>query len=90
MFHYNRSISKGFALLAVMGALSYALFDALLVSQALLNSLQVATIFIGIASKLPQVYGNFAAKSTGTLSITTTFLQFAGTGTLNFNQLRVS
>lgn len=47
-----------------------ALFNptAGMVNNDVLNMLQTATIPIGLASKLPQIYTNFANKSTGKLS----------------------
>lgn len=47
-----------------------ALFNptAGMVNNDVLNVLQTATIPIGLASKLPQIYTNFANKSTGKLS----------------------
>ena len=49
------------------------------IKMEFLNFLMLGTIGLGIASKLPQIYSNFSAKSTGQLSFLTTFLQFGGT-----------
>ena len=57
------------------GAVVYGLAG---IDQGLLNQLQVSTVFIGMASRVPQIYQNFRAGSTGQLSIITYFLQFAG------------
>ncbi|KAG5370289.1 Mannose-P-dolichol utilization defect 1 protein [Yarrowia sp. C11] len=48
----------------------HALFNpsAGLITNDVLNMMQTATIPIGLASKLPQIYSNFANKSTGKLS----------------------
>jgi hypothetical protein len=48
-------------------------------SIGLLEQLQISTIFIGMASRLPQIWQNFVTRSTGKLSFVSTFLQFAGT-----------
>ena len=44
----------------------------------MLTTLQWASIFIGTASKVPQVYNNWVNSSTGQLSAMTVFLQTAG------------
>eukprot|EP00842_Homolaphlyctis_polyrhiza_P005366 jgi/Hompol1/5830/HPOL_002380-RA len=71
------------AALLSLGGFLYLLYillsDAEIVSMALLTSLQWGTIFLGIASKLPQIWDNFSAGSTGQLSSITVLLQFAGT-----------
>ncbi|KAJ3261221.1 hypothetical protein HK103_006530 [Boothiomyces macroporosus] len=79
---HNRNYPVSFGLSVAGYAFAYSLLHEHIVSASLINTLQYGTIFIGIGSKLPQIYGNFAAKSTGQLSIITTFLQFAGTGSL--------
>jgi mannose-P-dolichol utilization defect 1 len=48
---------------AISRGASY-LLDPAWISDDLMAKLQVSTIFIGIASKLPQVFSNFQAKST--------------------------
>ncbi|KAI8928771.1 hypothetical protein BC831DRAFT_423342 [Entophlyctis helioformis] len=58
---------------------AFALFSDSLVGMSLLTSFQVGTIFLGMASKVPQIWSNFTAGSTGQLSGITAFLSFAGT-----------
>jgi hypothetical protein len=76
---YNRNTLGSLLVLGGFYAIGYSLRSEDIVSQALLNTLQISTIFIGISSKLPQIWINLKSKSTGQLSIITTFLQFAGT-----------
>lgn len=68
--------------LMILGALNsffaYALYHQTFISMPLLSQLQVASIFIGIASRIPQIWSNFSNGNTGQLSIISTFLQFAG------------
>ncbi|KAJ3037792.1 hypothetical protein HDV00_001293 [Rhizophlyctis rosea] len=79
----------GLILLALsLGAFSYALVTPSLISTNLLTTLQMSTIFLSIGSKLPQVWGNFVAKSTGQLSAITIFLQFAGSAARVFTTLQ--
>ncbi|KAJ3306349.1 hypothetical protein HDV03_005316 [Kappamyces sp. JEL0829] len=66
---YSGRSTTSTALLAGLLSIVYTLLNPSQVSDSLLDSLQVGTIFIGILSKLPQ----------GQLSIVTTFLQFIGT-----------
>jgi uncharacterized protein with PQ loop repeat len=76
---YNRNTVGSLLVLLGFYVIGYSLRSQDIVSQALLNTLQISTIFIGISSKLPQIWINLKSKSTGQLSIITTFLQFAGT-----------
>lgn len=64
-------------LINLMSFVAIAIMNAM--KMEYLSLLMLATIGLGIASKLPQIYSNFSAKSTGQLSLLTTFLQFGGT-----------
>ncbi|KAI8906918.1 hypothetical protein EDD86DRAFT_210086 [Gorgonomyces haynaldii] len=72
----------------VWAGLAFALYTPEIVSQSVLVQLQVSTIALGILSKLPQIYTNFANQSTGQLSIITAFLQFAGSFARVFTTLQ--
>lgn len=63
----------------VLLSLSTLLYYVVIVSSgSMLTKLQMGTVFIGIASKLPQIVSNYR-NGPGQLSVITTFLQFAGT-----------
>lgn len=51
-------------------------------------NLSWSTILIGTASKLPQVFSNFSARSTGQLSAITVGLQFIGSAARIFTTLQ--
>ncbi|KAH6575787.1 hypothetical protein BASA50_000730 [Batrachochytrium salamandrivorans] len=72
---YSAMVVRG----VVCGVLSACLFSDRLVPLRLLTTLQWSTIFLVIPSKVPQIWQNYKAGSTGQLSIVTVFLQFAGT-----------
>ncbi|KAI9206798.1 uncharacterized protein BJ171DRAFT_440316 [Polychytrium aggregatum] len=59
-----------------------------LCSRALLAAFQWSSMLISIASKVPQIYDNFKAKSTGQLSAVTLFLTFAGSVARIFTTLQ--
>jgi hypothetical protein len=50
----------------------------LILEQETMEYLRALTIFIFSASRVPQIYSNFANKSTGALSLPTLIMQFAG------------
>ncbi|KAI8896194.1 hypothetical protein BC833DRAFT_598560 [Globomyces pollinis-pini] len=79
IFTFSKRYVGAFVSTVTTALLVHSLLDKDIVSHSLINTLQLATIFISVGSKLPQIYNNFTAKSTGQLSIITTFLQFAGT-----------
>jgi hypothetical protein len=79
MIYHRNSLG---AILVILGLFSFgsALLNPMIISPTFISTLQFGTIFIGISSKMPQILSNFKAKSTGQLSVITTFLQFAGSG----------
>lgn len=86
------SFTRQLPLLAVTGlvyaVIAYALITPTLINVALLTLLQSSTIFLGIASKLPQIWSIFRARSTGQLSAITVFLQFAGSAARVFTTIQ--
>jgi mannose-P-dolichol utilization defect protein 1 len=74
-------------LVCLFGA-TYAFFNPALVDGDLLLKLQWASVFISIASRLPQIITNAQNKSTGQLSQITTFFQFAGSAARVFTTLQ--
>ncbi|KAL2912933.1 hypothetical protein HK105_207604 [Polyrhizophydium stewartii] len=72
---YGALVSRGIAI----GLFGAALFSERVVSMGMLETLQWGTIFLVVPSKVPQIMANHRARSTGTLSFITVFLQFAGT-----------
>ncbi|KAJ3090897.1 hypothetical protein HK102_002347 [Quaeritorhiza haematococci] len=73
---------------ALSSAAVYALFDDAVVPAGLLSQLQWSTVFIGIGSKVPQIYEIYAAGTTGSLSAITVFLQFLGSAARVFTTLQ--
>ncbi|KAJ3287280.1 hypothetical protein HK104_008675 [Borealophlyctis nickersoniae] len=88
IMYYARSYTSLWLVLGVLLGSIYALASPDIISTSTLALLQFSTIFIGISSKLPQIYNNFAAKSTGVLSAFTVFLQFAGSAARVFTTLK--
>jgi mannose-P-dolichol utilization defect protein 1 len=74
----RRRVAALLLLLVAGAAAVVALQQPRFVSAALLVQLQTATIPVGLASKVPQIWSNWKAKSTGQLSAATVFLFFAG------------
>ncbi|TPX60592.1 hypothetical protein PhCBS80983_g01759 [Powellomyces hirtus] len=85
---YSKNLSGLLAFLVVYVATSVSLFNPDIVSTDLLRNLQWATVLIGVASKLPQIWNNYSAKSTGQLSAITVFLQSAGSAARVFTTLQ--
>jgi len=69
-------------------ALAWSLFDVAIISKDLLLFLQGTTIFIGVASRLPQIFSIFKSKTTGQLSAITIFLQFIGSAARIYTTLQ--
>lgn len=65
-------------LLAVLGGVNYVLYDGSYTPDSQLTLYQTLTIPVSILSKLPQIWANFQAQSTGQLSVFTVVLFFAG------------
>lgn len=76
---YSKKYLSLFTIIAAHLALGLALYDQNLISMDLLVQLQFSSIFVGIASRLPQILSNAISGSTGQLSLVTTLLQFVGT-----------
>lgn len=68
--------SMAFLSCVVLGSGAYALYA--LPGIPFLAQLQSLTIALVIASRVPQIYANFSAKSTGQLSFLTLILLFGG------------
>ncbi|TPX71791.1 hypothetical protein SpCBS45565_g00956 [Spizellomyces sp. 'palustris'] len=85
---YGKNILGLVSFLVVFAATSIALFDPSMVSVDLLTTLQWSTVLIGVASKLPQIWNNLRAKSTGQLSAITVFLQGAGSAARVFTTIQ--
>ena len=66
LFYKDQAIYSATVFFAFSRGASY-LMDPAWVSDDLMTKLQVSTIFIGIGSKLPQIFSNFQAKSTVTI-----------------------
>ncbi|KAJ3338051.1 hypothetical protein HDU93_010049 [Gonapodya sp. JEL0774] len=66
----------------------YALFQPAVAPMGLLGTLQGLTILIGIASRVPQIYSNYATRSVGQLSSITVFLISAGSVARVFTTLQ--
>ena len=88
ILRYSNNTLGAIAFLGAFSASAYALADATLVSAALLRTLQMAVVVIGVASKLPQIANNHAAKSTGQLSAVTVFMQAAGSAARVFTTVQ--
>jgi len=75
--------------MGVYGALSYAflLNPGNIVDIQILNFLQAFNIVVLIASRVPQIYSTFQAKSAGQLALLTWLLNFAGTAARVFTTL---
>jgi mannose-P-dolichol utilization defect protein 1 len=87
LYYSKRFFSLILALIFLFGA-TYSLFDPLLVNGDLLFKLQWASVFISIASRLPQIITNAQNKSTGQLSQVTTFFQVIGAAARVFTTLQ--
>lgn len=88
MLSYSKSYMSLCLILFSTAAFVYSLYDQSVISMATLAQLQFSSIFIGMASKFPQIYTNFAAGSTGQLSFISCFLQFAGAAARVFTTLQ--
>lgn len=73
---------------AAFGGLAAALLSEGTVPEGVLASLQLATIPVFAASRVPQIWTNFRNGSTGSLSVITVFLQFAGSSARIFTTLQ--
>ncbi|KAJ3117362.1 hypothetical protein HDU96_007016 [Phlyctochytrium bullatum] len=78
MFHYKGEHQRLFSVLFITFIFSYSLFDARIISDAILLSLQWVAILIGVFSKVPQIMENYQTRSTGQLSAITVGLQAVG------------
>eukprot|EP01083_Nonionella_stella_P071234 191218_1 len=77
MFVYaEKQVLKCFTMLAFFSSISYAMLNVLTIES--LSYLVGCNIAFAALAKLPQIYVNFASKSTGQLSLPTTALQFGG------------
>ncbi|KAI9090995.1 hypothetical protein DFS34DRAFT_337943 [Phlyctochytrium arcticum] len=85
---YSKRFFSLVAFLGIYTVASIALLDPVTVTPDLLKSLQWSTVLIGVGSKLPQIFNNFSAKSTGQLSAITVFLQGAGAAARVFTTLQ--
>ncbi|KAJ3210701.1 hypothetical protein HDU67_005076 [Dinochytrium kinnereticum] len=74
--------------LVISQAIMYALLSASIVPQATLVYLQWVSIFLGSASKVPQIIVNFMNGSTGQLSAITMGLQSVGSAARVFTTMR--
>ncbi|KAJ3290274.1 hypothetical protein HDU76_007414 [Blyttiomyces sp. JEL0837] len=88
LLHYSKN-TLGLIISAVsLAGLFYALLNSIWVPDSALVTLQVASILTSTASKLPQIYANWAAGSTGQLSPVTLGLQSVGSAARVFTTLR--
>jgi len=88
VFHYQTgNYALFFALMAGLGAFVYAGVFAI-IPTVIINQLFAGNVAILIASRVPQIWANFQAKSTGQLAFLTFFLNFAGTGARVFTTLK--
>ncbi|KAJ3098527.1 hypothetical protein HDU97_003946 [Phlyctochytrium planicorne] len=78
MFHYKSAHRRLSFLLLLTFCFTYSLFDARIVSDTILLSLQWVAILIGVFSKVPQIMENRETRSTGQLSAVTVGLQTVG------------
>ncbi|KAJ3412995.1 hypothetical protein HDV05_008646 [Chytridiales sp. JEL 0842] len=85
---YSKSYAMLLVILAAVAGGAYSLISPEIVNESLLSTLQWSTIFIGAASKVPQIVSNFAAGSTGQLSAITLFLQAIGSAARIFTTMR--
>ncbi|KAJ3110268.1 hypothetical protein HK100_003100 [Physocladia obscura] len=69
-------------------ATTYVLVFSDVITSELLTSLQWVSIIVATASKVPQIYENWANGRTGQLSLVTVGLQFAGSAARIFTTLR--
>ena len=73
---------------AVTAALVYALADEALIPTEWLEATVAASPTVLVASRLPQIYSNYANGSTGQLSAVAVFMFFAGSLTRVFTTLK--
>lgn len=76
------------AAFAAAGAGAAALFSDAAVPVQVLDTLQMLTIPIFASSRVPQIVSNFSKGSTGSLSVITVFMQFAGSCARIFTTLQ--
>lgn len=77
ILYYARQYGATAGMLIGFSAVIYGL--VYMVPSVLMSSLYAATIPLSLASKVPQIYTNFANKSTGQLSVFAVINYFAGT-----------
>ncbi|KAJ3114346.1 hypothetical protein HDU96_002224 [Phlyctochytrium bullatum] len=85
---YNYRGGNPFSTYGETQAALFALLSPALVSNATLVLLQWLSIFIGSASKIPQIISNFLSGSTGQLSGISLGLQFVGSAARVFTTMR--
>jgi len=91
IFLFNKGLSlQFFAIITLYAATTYAfLFNPMqLVPMEVIVTLQQFTIPILIASRIPQIIGNFSAKSTGQLAFVTCLLNFLGSAARVFTTIQ--
>ncbi|KAI8818976.1 uncharacterized protein EV422DRAFT_536138 [Fimicolochytrium jonesii] len=85
---YSRNLFGLLAFLSLYSLSTLALFEESLINPTQLQQLFASMVAISAASKLPQIWNNWRAKSTGQLSAITTFLTFAGSAARVFTTLQ--
>lgn len=87
MFHYSGGISAKVGVLGAVWALALSTLLSGQVPLEVMTILQTGSVAVFIASKVPQVYSNFAHRSTGKLAFLTFFLNFAGSAARVFTTI---
>lgn len=87
MFTYNKETTQLLPVVAFFGALATALFSGQIPADYL-AMLYSGTIFLTIASRVPQILKNFKNKGCGKLNSTSTFLIFAGSAARIFTTIQ--
>ena len=83
IYHYDKSIS---VVEKILFTISFSAYSAWLVAdqgvpEYVWPIVQSSNMAFNMMARLPQIYANFASKSTGVLSMVTIFLAWAGSAT---------
>lgn len=87
MFHYSGGIGAKVVGMGAVWALALSTLLSGQVPMEVMSTLQLASVGVFIASKVPQVISNFMNRSTGKLAFLTFFLNFAGSAARVFTTI---
>jgi len=91
IFFYGQGVNIQFFAITFgyLAALYVFIFNPMnVIDMGLLTTLQGSIVLIVLASRIPQIWTNFSAKSAGQLAFLTWFLNFAGTAARVFTTIQ--